>query len=140
MALAPQQARIARLQEKFAQLSNNQKLSIMFGMALAIAVSVGAWLWLTQPPEYRVLYSNLSDRDGGPVIASLQQMNIPYKMSEGGGAILVPANQVYELRLRLAGQGLPKGSVVGYELMDSQKLGTSQFGERPIISVRWKVS
>jgi len=130
MALAPQQARIARLQEKFAQLSNNQKLGIMFGVALAIAVSVGAWLWLTQPPEYRVLYSNLSDRDGGPVIASLQQMNIPYKMSEGGGAILVPANQVYELRLRLAGQGLPKGSVVGYELMDSQKLGTSQFGEQ----------
>lgn len=130
MALAPQQARIARLQEKFAQLSNNQKLGIMFGMALAIAVSVGAWLWLTQPPEYRVLYSNLSDRDGGPVIASLQQMNIPYKMSEGGGAILVPANQVYELRLRLAGQGLPKGSVVGYELMDAQKLGTSQFGEQ----------
>ena len=130
MALAPQQARIARLQEKFAQLSNNQKLGIMFGVALAIAVSVGAWLWLTQPPEYRVLYSNLSDRDGGPVIASLQQMNIPYKMSEGGGAILVPANQVYELRLRLAGQGLPKGSVVGYESMDSQKLGTSQFGEQ----------
>jgi flagellar M-ring protein FliF len=130
MALAAQQAQIARLQEKFAQLSNNQKLGIMFGMALVIALLIGSWLWMSQPPEYRVLYSNLSDRDGGPVITALQQMNVPYKLAEGGGAILVPAAQVYETRLRLAAQGLPKGSVVGYELMDAQKLGTSQFGEQ----------
>lgn len=130
MALAPQQALIARLQENFARLSNNQKLGVMVGVAFLVALSIGSWLWLTQPPEYRVLYSNLTDRDGGPVIASLQQMNVPYKMAEGGGAILVPANQVYELRLRLAAQGLPKGSVVGFELMESQKLGTSQFLEQ----------
>lgn len=130
MALAPQQAQIARLQEKFAQLSNNQKLGIIFGMAFVIALLVGGWLWMSQPPEYRVLYSNISDRDGGPIITALQQMNVPYRMAEGGGAILIPASQVYEVRLRLAGQGLPKGSVVGYELMDSQKLGTSQFGEQ----------
>lgn len=130
MALAPQQALNARLQERFSQLSNNQKLGVMFGAALAIALLIGAWIWWTQAPEYRVLYSGLSDRDGGPVVTTLQQMNVPYKMAEGGGAILVPANQVYELRLRLAAQGLPKGSVVGYELMDNQKLGTSQFGEQ----------
>jgi len=130
MALAPQLAMNARLQERFSQLSNNKKLGVMFGAAFAIALLIGAWMWLAQPPEYRVLYSNLTDRDGGPIITSLQQMNIPYKMAEGGGAILVPAGQVYELRLRLAAQGLPKGSVVGYELMDNQKLGTSQFGEQ----------
>ncbi|MBS4098334.1 MAG: flagellar M-ring protein FliF [Sulfuricella sp.] len=130
MALAPQQEWIARLQERFSQLSNNQKLGIMFGVAAFIALVIGASIWWTQPPEYRVLYSNISDRDGGPIIASLQQMNVPYKMAEGGGAILVPAAQVYELRLRLAAQGLPKGSVVGYELMDNQKLGISQFGEQ----------
>jgi flagellar M-ring protein FliF len=130
MALAPQQARFARLQEKFAQLSTTQKLVFMVAVASAIALSIGSWLWLTQAPEYRVLYSNISDRDGGPVIASLQQMNIPYKMAEGGGAILVPGNQVYEVRLRLAAQGLPKGSVVGFELMENQRLGTSQFLEQ----------
>ncbi len=130
MELAPQQAVIARLQENFSRLTNQQKLGVMFGVALLIALSIASWLWLTQPPEYRVLYSNLTDRDGGPVIASLQQMNVPYKMAEGGGAILVPANQVYELRLRLAAQGLPKGSVVGFELMENQKLGTSQFLEQ----------
>ena len=42
----------------------------------------------------------------------------------------LPSSQVYEVRLRLASQGLPKGSVVGFELMENQKLGTSQFHEQ----------
>lgn len=104
-------------------------LGLMLGLSAAIALLVGAWMW-SQTPDYRVLYSNLSDRDGGAIIGSLQQMNVPYKMAEGGGAILVPSGQVYEVRLRLASQGLPKGSIVGFELMENQKLGTSQFLEQ----------
>ncbi len=130
MALAPQQAWIARLQERFTQLTDNQKIGIMFGVAFAVALVIGASIWWSQPPEYRVLFRDVSDRDGGPILASLQQLNVPYKLAEGGSAILVPASQVYEIRLKLAGQGLPKGSVVGYELMDTQKLGISQFGEQ----------
>ena len=57
-------------------------------------------------------------------------MNIPYKFSAGGGALLVQANKVPEARLRLASQGLPKGGTVGFELMDNQKFGTSQFAEQ----------
>jgi len=83
-----------------------------------------------QQPDYRVLFSNFSDRDGGAIVASLEQMNVPYKFAEGGGAILVPANQVYEARLKLASQGLPKGGNVGFELMENQKMGVSQFVEQ----------
>jgi flagellar M-ring protein FliF len=86
-------------------------------------------LW-AQTPDYRVLYSNLSDRDGGAIIAALGPLNVPYKVGEGGTVILVPANQVHETRLRLASQGLPKGSVVGYELVDNQKFGATQFQEQ----------
>jgi flagellar M-ring protein FliF len=103
---------------------------IMVAAAAFVAILVGAWLWWGQAPEYRVLYSNLSDRDGGAIIDALQQQNVPYKFSEGGGALLVPANQVHEMRLRLASQGLPKGSLVGFELMENQKFGTSQFLEQ----------
>ena len=128
MAVASQQSLIARLRE-LNRLSSGQKLGLMLGLAAAIALITGAWIW-SQTPDYRVLYSNLSDRDGGAIINSLQQMNVPYKMAEGGGAILVAASQVYDVRLRLASQGLPKGSVVGFELMEAQKLGTSQFLEQ----------
>ena len=86
-------------------------------------------MW-TQAPDYKVLFSNVSDRDGGAIIASLQQMNVPYKFADGGGAILVPANQVHDVRLKLAAQGLPKGGLVGFELMENQKFGTSQFLEQ----------
>jgi flagellar M-ring protein FliF len=57
-------------------------------------------------------------------------MNVPFKFSESGGAILVPQQQVHELRMRLASQGLPKGGLVGFELMETQKLGMSQFIEQ----------
>jgi flagellar M-ring protein FliF len=129
MAVAAQDTALGRLRGGLGHLSNQQKLGLMFAVAAIIALLSGSWMW-SQTPDYRVLYSNLSDRDGGTIISSLQQMNIPYKMAEGGGAILVPSSQVYEVRLRLASQGLPKGSVVGFELMDGQKLGMSEFQER----------
>lgn len=111
------------------QLRANPRLPMMIGASAAVAAIAALWLW-SRAPDYGVLYSNLSDRDGGAIIASLQQMNIPYKFAEGGGALLVAANKVPEARLRLASQGLPKGGTVGFELMDAQKFGTSQFAEQ----------
>ena len=108
---------------------NGRRIALMAGIAAVIAVMVGIVLW-SQKPEYRVLFSNFSDRDGGAIVASLQQANIPYKFAEGGGAILVPADRVHEVRLQLAAQGLPKGGNVGFELMENQKLGISQFLEQ----------
>lgn len=99
------------------------------GAAITIAIMIGVWMW-SQAPDYRVLFSNFNDRDGGAIVASLQQLNVPYKYSDGGSAILVPADQVHDVRLKLAAQGLPKGGNVGFELMENQKLGTSQFLEQ----------
>ena len=110
-------------------MQDQQKLSLMLVIAAVIALVAGAWMW-SQAPDYRVLYTNVSDRDGGAIIAALQQMNVPYKFAEGGGAILVPGTHVHEVRLRLASQGLPKGSLAGFELMENQKLGSSQFLEQ----------
>jgi flagellar M-ring protein FliF len=106
-----------------------QKVKAGLGIVALIAVAISAWLW-SQQPDWRVLYASLSDKDGGAVIASLAQMNLPYKFTEGGGAILVPANRVHDVRLKLAAQGLPRGGNVGYELMENQKFGTTQFQER----------
>ncbi|KVA18707.1 flagellar basal-body MS-ring/collar protein FliF [Burkholderia ubonensis] len=112
-----------------ARMRGNPKLPFIIAAAFAVAVIVALVLW-TRAPDYRVLYSNLSDRDGGAIIAALQQANVPYKFADAGGAILVPANQVHETRLKLAALGLPKGGSVGFELMDNQKFGISQFAEQ----------
>ncbi|OGT02976.1 MAG: flagellar M-ring protein FliF [Gallionellales bacterium RBG_16_57_15] len=129
MALAPTQTAVANGFRGFAQMQNQQKLGLMLALAAIIALVAGAWMW-SQSADYRVLYANVSDRDGGAIISALQQMNVPYKFAEGGGAILVPGTQVHEVRLRLASQGLPKGSLAGFELMENQKLGSSQFLEQ----------
>lgn len=111
------------------QLNLQQMVVLLGGIAALLALIAGVWTW-GQTPDYRVLYSNLSDRDGGAIIESLQQMNIPYKFAEGGGALLVASGQVHEARLKLASQGLPKGGNVGFELMENQKFGITQFAEQ----------
>lgn len=115
--------------EVLERLTQRQKLGAMAAVALAIALLVGAWLWTKEPP-YGILFSNLSDQDGGQIVATLQQQNVPYKHAETGGAILIPASMVHDVRLRLASQGLPKGGLVGFEVMENQKLGISQFAEQ----------
>ena len=109
--------------------NSKQSIGLLVATAAMVALLFGMWTW-GKTPDYRVLYGNLSDRDGGAIIESLQQMNVPYKFAEGGGALLVPADQVHEVRLRMASQGLPKGSLAGFELMENQKFGTSQFLEQ----------
>ena len=89
------------LLEGFARLSNNQKLMLGAGLLAMLAV-----------------------------VAQLNQLGVPYQHREGGGGIMVPADKVHDTRLRLASQGLPKGSTVGFELMDVTRLGMTQFQER----------
>ena len=114
---------------RMAALPMRSKLSMALGVAALAGVVLAMTLWSSKG-DFKVLYANLSDKDGGAVIAQLSQMNVPYRMSEGGAAILVPALQVHDLRLKLATAGLPKGSVSGYELMDSARFGQTQFQER----------
>lgn len=111
-----------------ARFSPRAKALMMASAAAVIALVSAAWLW-SSSPSYSVLFTNLTDRDGGAVIAQLSQMNVPYKTSDGG-TILVPADKVHEARLKLASQGLPKGSIVGFELMETQKFGLTQFQEQ----------
>ncbi|HJW02103.1 MAG TPA: flagellar basal-body MS-ring/collar protein FliF [Azospira sp.] len=118
-----------RLREALGRLTNQQKIALMVALAAIAALIIGTFLW-TRQPDYKVLFSNLSERDGGAIITALEQLNVPYKFTEGGGAILVPGEKVHEVRLRLASQGLPKGGSVGFELMENQKFGISQFAEQ----------
>lgn len=115
--------------QRLAALDQGQRLRLALGVVLFVAIGI-VGLVMGRQAEWRVLYANLADKDGGAVIAQLTTLNVPYKYTEGGGAILVPADRVHDVRLKLASLGLPKGSVSGFEMMESNRFGMTQFQER----------
>ncbi|MDO9506568.1 flagellar basal-body MS-ring/collar protein FliF [Hydrogenophaga sp.] len=115
--------------EGLSRMDQAQKIKLGLGALALLAIAL-AFFFMGRQPDYRVLYANLGDKDGGAIVAQLSQMNVPYKHAEGGQAILVPADKVHDTRLRLASQGLPKGSVNGFEQMESNRFGMTQFQER----------
>ena len=119
----------ATVTQRLSSLSQGQRLRLLAGIVLFVAIGI-IGLVMGRQAEWRVLYANLADKDGGAIVAQLSQMNVPYKHADGGGAILVPADKVHDTRLRLASLGLPKGSVSGFEMMESNRFGMTQFQER----------
>ncbi len=115
--------------QRLTSLDRAQRMRLGVGVALLVAVAIAA-IVLGRQPDYRVLFANLNDKDGGAIVAQLTTMNVPYKYAEGGGAILIPSEKVHDVRLRLATQGLPRGSVTGFELMETNRFGMTQFQER----------
>ncbi|MDQ8021159.1 MAG: flagellar basal-body MS-ring/collar protein FliF [Moraxellaceae bacterium] len=126
---APPPSPFQTMADNFNKLTPRQRMAGAVALALAVALLVGVWLWSRQP-QYSVLFSNLAEKDGGAIVTSLQAQNVPYRVEANGATILVPSDRANELRLLLASQGLPKGGLVGFELMEGQKLGISQFHEQ----------
>lgn len=125
---APAGNPLERLRDAFDRLGSQQKLVFMVATAAMIAIIVGAILWSRQP-DWKTLFSNLNEKDGGTIVTVLEQQNIPHRYSDNG-ALQVPADRVHDIRLKLASQGLPRGGMVGFELMENQKFGISQFAEQ----------
>jgi flagellar M-ring protein FliF len=105
------------------------KLAALAGTAVLL---LGFFVFLATrsgTPNMAPLYSGLDMQDSAQIVEELEKAAIPYEISAGGGQILVPADQVLRLRMRMAQEGLPdSGSIVGYEIFDrSDKLGTSNF-------------
>jgi len=111
------------------QLSAFRQIGVMLGLAASIALAGVVIMW-SQEPGYQMIYTGLSDQDSLEITKALDQAAIPHKMTGSSGTILVPGDKVHEARLRVAGQGLPKGSATGFELLDKEQgLGVSQFME-----------
>ncbi len=125
---APDANPLERLRSAFNRLGEQQKIVFIVALAALIAVVVGTVLW-SQQPNWKVLFSNLTEKDGGAIVALLEAQNTPHRFGDNG-SLLVPADRVHEIRLKLASQGLPRGGLVGFELLENQKFGTSQFAEQ----------
>lgn len=104
----------------------SRKISMAFVLCLVIAGFVLMFLWANQV-DYQVLFNNLSPEDGGAIITKLKEGNIPYRVDGNGTVILVPAERVNELRLAMAGDGLPTGGNLGFEIFDHTDFRTTRF-------------
>jgi len=100
-------------------------LLVVAAMVITAGILLVAWL---QKADYQLLYANLSEEDAGAILQKLAEMKVPYATTAGG--ISVPADKVYELRLQLAGQGLPQGGGVGFELFDKTSFTMTDFVQK----------
>jgi len=111
------------------RLSLMQKV-LMVVVTAAVIVALVALISLVNKPAQGTLFSNLNEQDASKIVTKLKERSIPYTLEDGGKTILVPKNQVYDLRLSLAGEGLPQSSVIGYEIFDRTNLGVSDFVQK----------
>ena len=114
---------------KFSQFTINQRFIILLALAGSVAGLVAVTLW-TQQPDMQVLFANLAVDDASGIIDKLKDAKVPYETTNGGTTVLVPNAQVHDLRLEMAGQGLPHGGGVGYEIFDRTTMGMSDFVQK----------
>ncbi|HID10079.1 MAG TPA: flagellar M-ring protein FliF [Candidatus Latescibacteria bacterium] len=113
----------------FGRLSPRQRLTVGLAFFGVLAAVIGAVLWAGRP-EFSLLYGDLDPGSAGEVVEALREAKVPYRLARGGTAVLVPRDRVYELRVELAGKGVPRGGAAGYELFDRRNLGTSEFVQK----------
>lgn len=118
----------ARLHTFWQGADRGLKVRLVVGVLLGAGL-VGAVVFLTRP-SYEPLFTNLTPADAGQVSQRLDELKVSYRLGGDGKSILVPREKVYDLRNRLAMEGLPKGSAVGFEIFDQTKLGVTDFERR----------
>ena len=118
----------SELQSKIAAIPVAQKIMAVTGVAAMIAVVIAVVLWANQP-VYQLLYANLSPEDAGTITEKLKEMKVPFEI-QNGNAVMVPQEKVHELRLLLAGEGMPSGGGVGFEIFDRTSIGMTDFVQK----------
>ncbi len=108
------------------QLGLNQRVSVVMATVLTVLGLVGLAMWSSRM-DFALLYGKLDEGEAAKVIAALDEAKVPYKVSQAGGSILVPADKVYQLRMQMAGKGIPQGEGVGFEIFDKANFGISGF-------------
>src|SRR3954465_4036661 len=119
-------APVRRVTDIFKSFTPGQKAVTI---AAVIALVVGGYFFATwaSKPSYSILFNNLSTKDASAIVQSLEKSGTAYELANNGQTILVPQDQVNNLRLALSSEGLPGDSDTGYALLDQQGITTSDF-------------
>ncbi len=120
----------SQLIRKFTSMSMAQRFGLLAVIGLAAAVIVVTMMW-SMAPTYQYLFTDLDEADASLIVQHLKENRTPYRLTKGGSAIMIPEESVYETRLSLASQGLPKGGVgKGFALFDETGFSTSEFVQK----------
>ncbi len=106
-------------------LSSRAKVVIAVGLIATVAGLI--YLMSVDRTSYTTLFSGLTTEDAAGITERLKKEKVPFRLAHGGTTVAVPEGRVHELRLRMAGEGLPRGGGVGFEIFDKPKLGASEF-------------
>jgi flagellar M-ring protein FliF len=119
-------ARLKSLRESF----TTTQLVSMLAAFVAVVGAIAAFSYWATRPTYRLLFSDLDPEAASHVTAKLSELKVPYELAESGRGIRVPEERVDQLRLDFAGQGLPAGGRLGFEIFDGTNFGWTEFLEQ----------
>lgn len=117
------------MRQFFASMSKRARVAFAIGILLISGI-VGAASWWVMHPPYGVLFRDLREADAAEISSALDQMQVPYHLTDEGKTILVPQTEVYETRMKLVSQGVPKGGSVGFELFKDSDYGVTEFAQK----------
>jgi flagellar M-ring protein FliF len=119
----------ARLRAVFADFTAGQKAVTALAALAVVVAAVGVSMWAAKP-SYTPLFTNLAAEDAAAITEELSSAGTSYQLGDGGSTVLVPRQDVYQLRLNMSAAGLPSASKGGYALLDEQGITTSEFKQR----------
>lgn len=120
---------LLQLKNLFKNLPVGNRISFFVLLFLFLG-AFGAIVFWGTTPDYELLYSNLESDDASSVISSLKDNKVPYKIENSGSSIYVPSDKVYDIRMQLASEGIPKGGGIGFEIFDKNSFGLTDFVQK----------
>ncbi len=123
------EALLNQLKTWWTSQNTNQKSLVIITVSVVAMGLLGA-MYMVSRPDYTLLYSNLDPKDANNIVEYLREQKVPYRLNAGGTQIEIPSKRVYDLRVQLAGKGLPRGENVGFEMFDKMSFGTTDEVQR----------
>ena len=117
------------LQDVWKGMGRGARAGLLVGVAAIVAGTVGAGALLLRT-DYQMLFNHLAPGDAAAMIAELDRMKVPYRLEEGGTAILVEGDAVHRTRIKLMGKELPLNGAVGFELFNNADFGMTEFAQK----------
>lgn len=120
---------IERIITTIKELPLSRKIAFGLLAMIIVAAFTTLFIWANQT-QFKAAYTGLTKEDAALVVEILKENNTPYRLTGDGTTITVPESMVYDVRLTMAKEGIPKGGGVGYEIFDKTEFGTTEFVQK----------